>query len=267
MGRVGDLLDMTGRAVLITGGAGHVGRTAAATFAELGASVAVLDLEIERCEHLCRTISGEFGSQAIAIACDLEQADDIPAAVEAAHTTLGRLDTVVNCAAFVGTSDIEGWIGDLSEQTDAAFARALAVNVGAPFALSRAAAPALAESPGGSIINLSSIYGLVGPDMRLYEDLSMGNPAGYAASKGGLEQLTRWLATVLAPHVRVNAIAPGGIARDQPAAFQDRYVARTPMGRMATEDDLRGAFAYLGSDLSRYVTGQTIVVDGGWTTW
>ena len=95
----------------------------------------------------------------------------------------------------------------------------------------------------------------------------MANPAGYAASKGGLLQLTRYLATLLAPRVRVNAISPGGVWRDQPEAFHQRYLARTPLGRMATEEDLKGAIAYLASDLSAYVTGHNLVVDGGWTAW
>ena len=95
----------------------------------------------------------------------------------------------------------------------------------------------------------------------------MGNPAGYAASKGGLIQLTRWLATVLAPDVRVNAIIPGGIWRNQPETFREQYVARTPLGRMGAEEDLKGAAAYLASDLSAYVTGQNLIVDGGWTAW
>ena len=95
----------------------------------------------------------------------------------------------------------------------------------------------------------------------------MGSPAAYAASKGGLLQLTRWLSTVLAPDVRVNSISPGGVARGQPESFVTRYVARTPLRRMATEEDFKGAIAYLASDLSAYVTGENIVVDGGWSAW
>ena len=95
----------------------------------------------------------------------------------------------------------------------------------------------------------------------------MANPAAYAASKGGLIQLTRWLATTLAPHVRVNCISPGGIFRNQPKAFVNRYETLTPLGRMATENDFRGVFAFLASDASQYVTGQNIVVDGGWGVW
>ena len=91
----------------------------------------------------------------------------------------------------------------------------------------------------------------------------MGNPAAYGASKGGLRQLTRWLATTLAPDVRVNAISPGGIYRNQSEAFVDRYIKEDPLNRMATEDDFRGAVAYLASNQSAYVSGQIITVDGG----
>jgi len=95
----------------------------------------------------------------------------------------------------------------------------------------------------------------------------MANPAAYGASKGGLIQFTRWLATTLAPGVRANVISPGGIARGQPKSFVEQYEKRTPLKRMATEDDFRGAVAYLASDLSAYVTGHVLSVDGGWGTW
>ena len=102
------------------------------------------------------------------------------------------------------------------------------------------------------------------PDWNLYEGTSMNNPAAYGASKAGLIQLTRWLSSQLAPQVRVNSISPGGIFRNQEKEFVKRYESKTPLGRMATEDDLKGAIAYLASDLSKYVTGQNLSVDGGW---
>ena len=95
----------------------------------------------------------------------------------------------------------------------------------------------------------------------------MGNPAAYSVSKGGLEQLTRWLATTLAPEVRVNAVCPGGISRNQPSNFVSRYEKRTPMKRMATENDFKGVISFLASQQSSYVTGQTINVDGGFSSW
>lgn len=108
---------------------------------------------------------------------------------------------------------------------------------------------------------------MLAPDWSLYAGTTMGNPAAYGASKGGLIQFTRWLATTLAPAVRVNCISPGGIWRNQPDDFVARYATRTPLQRMGTEDDLRGAIAYLASDLSKYVTGQNLSVDGGWGVW
>ena len=101
--------------------------------------------------------------------------------------------------------------------------------------------------------------------MSLYDGTEMGNPAAYSASKGGVTQLTRWLSTVLAPNIRANTISPGGIFRNQPKEFVRRFESLVPMGRMSTEQDLKGAIAYLSSDLSEYVTGQNIVVDGGQT--
>jgi NAD(P)-dependent dehydrogenase (short-subunit alcohol dehydrogenase family) len=95
----------------------------------------------------------------------------------------------------------------------------------------------------------------------------MGNPAAYAASKAGLSHLTRWLSTTVAPAVRVNSISPGGIFRNQEPIFTQKYEKLNPMGRMATEDDFRGAITFLASDLSKYVTGQNLHVDGGWGTW
>ena len=127
--------------------------------------------------------------------------------------------------------------------------------------------PLLKATEGASIINIASIYGEYGPDWSLYEGTYMSNPAAYSASKGGLIQFTRWLATTIAPDIRVNAISPGGIFRNQPEVFVKRYEAKTPLGRMATEDDFRGVVAFLASDMSRYVTGQNLVMDGGWGVW
>jgi NAD(P)-dependent dehydrogenase (short-subunit alcohol dehydrogenase family) len=262
------LQDMSGQVALITGGGGHVARVAAEALAELGAGVVLLDIEVDSCADAVDALRSTFGAPVRAVSCDLEDTEQVGSVVRHVIESDGRLDVVVNCAAFVGSSDLGGWSTDFASQSPTTFLRALGVNLVAPFALVQAAAAALRDSPGGgAVINVSSIYGQLGPDMRLYDDLPMGNPAGYAASKGGLEQLTRWLATVLAPDIRVNGIAPGGIYRHQDDEFVRRYNQRTPMARMATEDDLRGAFAYLGSGLSCYVTGQTITVDGGWTAW
>lgn len=259
--------DLSGRVALVTGGAGHLGRAIGDALAECGASIVVLDLDANACSEEARRLSQSFGVESFPLAVDLEDATAPRVVVGAIEERFGRLDVLINNAALVGTSQLQGWSVPFSDQTAEAFARALAVNVTAAFAVTQACAPLLARSGRGSVINVLSIYALVGPDPRLYDGLAMGNPAGYATSKGGLLQLTRWLATTLAPAVRVNAITPGGIFRNTPDPFLARYVERTPLRRMATEEDFKGAFTFLASGMSDYVTGQNIVVDGGWTAW
>ena len=267
MKTVRELGDLSGHVALITGGAGHLGHAIGDALAELGASVAVLDLSTDGCETEAHRLAASHGTPSMALPLDLEKPDAAPAAPELVRREFGRLDILVNNAALVGTSAIAGWSVPFAEQSVATFRRALEVNLTAAFALTQACAPMLAQSGHGSVVNVLSIYALVGPDARLYGGTSLNNPAAYAASKGGLLQLTRWLATTLAPAVRVNAITPGGIFRDTPEPFLSRYVDRTPLRRMATEEDFKGAFAFLASDLSRYVTGQNLIVDGGWTAW
>lgn len=267
MKTVRELGDLSGRVALISGGAGHLGSAIGDALAEFGASVAVLDLSPDACAAEAQRLVATHGTRAIAVPLDLEKPGAARAAPESVRREFARLDILVNNAALVGTSNLTGWSVPFAAQSVDTFRRALEVNLTAAFALAQACAPLLAKSGQGSIVNVLSIYALVGPDRRLYEGTPLGNPAAYAASKGGLLQLTRWLATTLAPNVRVNAITPGGIFRDTKEPFLSRYVERTPLRRMATEEDFKGAFAYLASDLSRYVTGQNLVVDGGWTAW
>lgn len=262
-----ELGDLSGRVALVTGGVGHLGSAIGDALAELGASIAVLDLSVSACETEARRLVAAHGTRAIALPLDLEKHDTPRTAVESVRREFGRLDILVNNAALVGTSALPGWNVPLAEQSVETFRRALEVNLTAAFALTQACAALLASSGHGSVVNVLSIYALVGPDRRLYEGTPLDNPAAYAASKAGLLQLTRWLATTLAPAVRVNAITPGGIFRDTREPFLSRYVERTPLRRMATEEDFKGAFAFLASGLSGYVTGQNLVVDGGWTAW
>ena len=262
-----ELMSLDGRVALVTGGAGHIGRVIASGLAELGAGVAIVDIPTSGGAEVAAGLSDRWPVKAAMLDCDFEQPSEVEQVPRRVREKLGRIDIIVNCAALVGTSGLEGWAVPFEQQSAATWRRAMEVNLTAPFILIQAAAADLSASGKGSVINISSIYGLSGPDWRLYEGTSLGNPAAYAASKGGLIQITRWLATTMAPRVRVNAIAPGGVFRDTPEPFLSRYVARTPLARMAREDDIKGAAAYLASDLSAYVTGQCLAVDGGWTAW
>lgn len=247
---VSELGDLTDRRALVAGGAGHLGSACVEALAELGAAVAVVDLDPEE-----------------GIRVDLAHEEEARRAVRDAADQLGGIDVLVHCAALVGDDELAGWAVPFANQTVEAWDAALRVNLTSAFVLVHEARELLATSGRGSVILFASIYGVVGPVPAIYHDTPMANPVGYGVSKGGVLQLVRYLATTLAPRVRVNAISPGGVERGQPETFRTRYAARTPLARMATEEDVKGAVAYLASDLSAYVTGHNLVVDGGWTAW
>lgn len=265
MATIKQLIDLKGRRALITGATGLLGRMMGDTLAELGADLLLVDLPGSKFESL--ELSEKWHVATQSLECDLESEEGRLAMITSVEADRRGLNILINNAAFVGASNLHGWVVPFEEQTLETWRRAMEVNLTAAFHLCQAFTPLLRATKGGNIINVTSIYGEFGPDWRLYNGTGMGNPAAYAASKGGLAQLTRWLATTVAPYVRVNAISPGGVFRNQPEAFVQRYVHRTPLARMATEDDFRGAVAFLSSDLSRYVTGQVLRVDGGWGEW
>jgi NAD(P)-dependent dehydrogenase (short-subunit alcohol dehydrogenase family) len=266
MKKISDLMNLKGRCALITGATGGIGQEIALTIAELGGNLILVDRPKSNYDVLKQKILVNWNVNIECMDCNLESEKSRMELIDYVITGNTKLDILVNNAAFVGDSNLDGWVDDFSKQTIETWNRALEVNLTVPFHLSQAFTPLLLKSGNGSIINIASIYGINAPDHSLYEGTNMGNPAGYSVSKGGLIQLTRWLSTTISPDVRVNSISPGGVWRNQPKQFVERYEQRTPLERMATEEDFKGAIAYLSSNLSAYVTGQNIVVDGGWCT-
>ena len=257
-----EMMDMAGRVSLVTGGGGHIGSAMCDGLAELGSAVVVLDRDAGLAAETAARCKSVHGVEALPLCVDLADATRMGSVPRRITDRFGHLDVLVNCAMFTDAApmafheeSIEGW------------SAAMSVDLTAPFLLVQACAQALSAQEHGCVVNVSSIYGMLGPDMGLYEGTGMTNVASYAAAKGGLLQLTRYLSTVLAPKIRVNAISPGGVERGQLEIFQERYVRRTPLERMGVEEDLKGAVAYLASDLSAYVTGHNLVVDGGWSAW
>ncbi len=267
MTTIKELSNLKGRRALITGATGGLGRVMADTLAELGADLVLVDRPDSAFDSLSTNLTERWGVKVECQVCDLEQQLQRADLIAGLKSDDQGLNILINNAAFVSASDLQGWAVPFEQQTIETWRRALEVNLTAIFDLCQGLTPLLKVVEGASIINIASIYGIYGPDWKLYEGTNMSNPAGYGASKGGLIQLTRWLATTIAPRIRVNTISPGGVFRNQHEAFVQRYEAKTPLGRMATEDDFRGAIAYLASDLSKYVTGHNLAVDGGWGIW
>ncbi len=262
-----DLSTLAGRVAVVTGGAGHIGLAMVRALCQVGCHVCLVDRPGEALSRAIAAMEVVHPGQIWGLAADLENEAARCALAESIRARFGRLDILINNAGFVGDSELQGWVVPFAAQRLDTWRRAVEVNLTAPFHLTQLLAPLLIDSGHGSVINIGSIYGLVGPDMSLYEGTAMGNPAAYAGSKGGLLQLSRWLATTLAPHVRINSITPGGLARGQSPSFVEKYIARTPLARMGTEEDFIGATVFLASDLSSWITGQNIIIDGGWTVW
>ena len=267
MNTIKELMNLKGRRALITGATGGIGKVMADTLAELGADLVLVDRPGSDFQSLTEALTQRWSTNIQHRNCDLEKQEQRAELMDWLKAGGKGLNILVNNAAFVGTSELKGWGVPFEQQTVDTWRRALEVNLTAVFDLCQGLTTMLKVAEGASIINIASIYGEYGPDWSLYEGTSMSNPAAYGASKGGLIQFTRWLATTIAPHVRVNAISPGGVFRNQPEIFVKRYESKTPLKRMATEEDFRGVIAFLASDMSCYMTGQNITVDGGWGIW
>jgi NAD(P)-dependent dehydrogenase (short-subunit alcohol dehydrogenase family) len=264
---IAELARLDGRVAIVTGGAGHIGSVVADALAEQGATVAVVDQDRDRCRSVASDVADHRRVRTLPIVADLADESETRSVAARVIDAAGRIDILCHVAALVSAQPLANWTTPFEEQGTLVWRRALEVNLTAVFVLTQACTPALRAGGHGSVVAFGSTYGVVGPDWRIYDGTEMGNAAGYAASKGGVIQLARWLATTLAPDIRVNALTPGGVFRDHPDTFREAYEARTPLGRMATEEDYKGATVFLASDLSRYVTGHNLVVDGGWTAW
>ena len=262
-----DLSSLVGRRALITGSAGFLGRTFADTLADLGADLILIDRPGSELTKLSDALKSQYDVKVNSFSCDFENSDSRIELINKIKKLGISLDILINNAAFVGSTNLDGWNTIFEKQTIDTWRKAFEINLTSAFELSQGLLPLLKQSPNASIINIASIYGTLGPDWSLYTNTNMANPAAYSVSKGGLIQLTKWLSTTLAPEVRVNSISPGGIFRNQHQDFVERYSRKTPMARMANEEDFRGVIGFLASDLSSYVTGQNICIDGGWSAW
>ena len=273
-----DKFKLDGRVALVTGGAGLLGREFCKTLAEAGASVAVLDLTAAS-----RSAAGtadsltQSGFNSLALAADITQPDSVNAAVDKVLATFGRLDILVNSAALDPKFDADAMKkgvtpGAFEDYPLADWTAALNVNLTGMFLMTQACVnPMLAQGKKGSIINICSTYGLNGPDQRLYIKAGQRvayKPVYYTVTKAGVLGFTKYLAAYYAgTEIRVNALTPGGIFNDHEEYFEKNYSAKTILGRMAKKDEMNGALLFLASDASSYMTGNNVVVDGGWTAW
>jgi 2-deoxy-D-gluconate 3-dehydrogenase len=271
-----ELFNLQGRVAVVTGGAGLLGEQFCQTLAEAGANIVVLDVNEPAAHALVGKLS-QMGAKAMAIPTDITSPDSVQDMVEKTLKAFNRLDILVNSAALDPKFDpknrgMQTTSGAFEDFPLEAWKQALDVNLTGTFLCCQAAVQPMLSQGAGVIINVASIYGLVGPDQRLYErddsPLRVFKPVYYSVTKAGILGLTRYLATYYAgKNIRVNTLTPGGVYNNHDEIFSNAYAARAVLGRMAYKDEMNGAILFLASDASAYMTGANLVVDGGWTAW
>jgi NAD(P)-dependent dehydrogenase (short-subunit alcohol dehydrogenase family) len=264
----GKQFDLGGKVALVTGGGGILGRQFAAGLVAHGAAVALLDLD----EAAVSAAAREAGGKTLGVACDITDSGALEAAVARVEKELGPIDILLNNAASK-SSDLSAFFAPIDDYASSTWREVMAVNLDAMFFVAQQVGKRMVARGRGSIVQTASIYGVQGPDQRIYEGSeyngrAINTPPVYAASKAGVVGLTKYLAAMWAPHnVRVNALVPGGVESGQNDAFKKNYSNRVPMGRMARSDEMVGPVIFLASEASSYVTGHVLLVDGGFSAW
>jgi NAD(P)-dependent dehydrogenase (short-subunit alcohol dehydrogenase family) len=257
------LFDLEGRVAVVTGGMGQLGSVYVAGLAERGMRVAVLD-----------TADGDVPEGARAFAVDITDRAALEEAQRELEAEWGVPHLLVNNAALDSPPDAPAEeVGPFETYPEASFDEVMDVNVKGTFLCCQVVGGAMAREGRGSIVNVSSVYGLLSPVQDLYafrreRGETFVKPVAYSVSKSAILNLTRYLATYWAKDgVRVNTLTLAGVWNDQPKEFLDAYTARVPLGRMLDAQEALGAVVFLASDASSYVTGSNVVVDGGWSAW
>ena len=267
---VQELFDLTGRVVLITGASGHLGSAMSRAFAEAGASVIVASRDLDRASTFAATLPRRKHARHRGVVLDHVDAKSCASGFAEAIKLAGRVDVLVNNAL-----DRDSVAHDLSNVTAEEFSRHQENNTGY-FILSRifrdhivARKKKSRQPQGGSIIMIGSMYGVVGSYPDAYEGVSVASPVQYHALKGGTIHMTRHLAVYWAKdQVRVNCLSPGPFPNEKaPAEMVKRLIQKSPSGRMGVPHEVKGPLLLLVSDAGSYITGQNLLVDGGWTAW
>ena len=256
--------NLNNKVCIITGGAGLLGRAFSKECAKYNVNVVITDIDEEKGKELAKKIRKETGNKNIVFQkCDITNFKDIRNLINTTTRKFKKIDVLVNnayprsknyCRKFEDVS-----YKDFCENTN--------MHLGGYFLITQQVAKIMMRQNYGNIINMASIYGFRAPRFEIYEGTDMTVPVEYSVIKGGIINLTKYLASYLGGYnIRVNAISPGGVFNNQPGSFVKKYSEKVILGkRMANVDDLTGTLIYLLSDASKYITGQNIIVDGGWT--
>lgn len=257
------MFNLQSKTVIITGGAGLIGSAYSEECTKAGANVIIVDVNKEIGEKLARNLKEKTGGNDVIFQnCDITNVADIQSLINTTLDKFGKIDALVNNAYPRNMS-----YGRIYEEVNFKdFCENLNLHLGGYFLITQQISKVMIKQKEGNIINMASIYGFKAPKFEIYDGTNMTMPVEYAAIKGAIINLTRYLASYLGKYnIRVNTISPGGVFDDQPKSFVGKYCSNVVLGaRMANPGDLTGVLLFLLDDASKYITGQNIVVDGGW---
>lgn len=263
---VKEIFDFSNRVIVITGAAGLLGSEYADGFCQAGGNVVLADKNFEKCKKLATKLEKKYGTKTLAIKLDVTNPNSIKKMVSQITKKFSKIDILVNNAIFpeigkIKKTKFEDFPLDI-------WKKGIDVNLTGMFLCSQQIGRIMKKQKNGIIINISSIYGIKGPDQRIYGKTKIIKSALYATTKGAVINFTKYLASYWnRTGIRVNTLSLGGVEENQDVSFKKKYSDKTMIGRMAKKDEYVGALLFLSSDASSYMTGSNLVIDGGWSAW
>lgn len=262
------LFNLHGKVGIITGAAGQLGGEYVRTLLCAGASVAAFDIQLDNPKGNLKRIDSD---KLLLCEVDITDRSSVENGLNFVCSHLGKPRILVNNAAIdIPPNAQQQETGPFETYPESSWQKLMEVNLKGTFICCQVIGGHMAKTGGGSIINISSIYGILSPDQRIYEyeEKPFFKPVAYSVSKAGILNLTRYLATYWAKKsVRVNTLTLGGVFNYQDETFLKNYTNKVPLGRMANQDEYNGAIIFLASDASSYMTGSNLIIDGGWSAW
>ena len=260
------VFDFSNRVIVITGAAGLLGSEYADGFCQAGGNVVLADKNFEKCKKLAAKLEKKYGVKSLPIKLDVTNPNSIKKMVAHITKKFSKIDVLVNNAIYpeigkIKKTKFEDFPLDV-------WKKGIDVNLTGMFLCSQQIGKIMKKQKNGVIINISSIYGIKGPDQRIYGKTKIIKSALYATTKGAVINFTKYLASYWnRTGIRVNTLSLGGVEENQDRDFKKKYSDKTMIGRMAKKDEYVGALLFLSSDASSYMTGSNLVIDGGWSAW
>ena len=262
---INKIFNLTNKVIILTGASGLLGTEYAHGLSQAGANVVLADLNFEKCKKLSSNINEKYGVDSFPIKLDVTKTNSINTMIKKVIKKFSKIDILINNAIFseVGNTKTTFENYDLN-----IWKKGLNVNLTGPFLCCQEVGKIMKKQKNGNIINISSIYGLVSPDQRIYGNTKIIKSAMYAVTKSAVLNFSRYLASYWREDgIRVNTLSLGGVEENQNSIFKKNYSNKTMIGRMAKKDEYVGGLIFLSSNASSYMTGSNLVIDGGWTAW